>query len=84
MNFDDPSEFTSHLFGFTDLQNLPVGVRGVHILRCDAPSGLKMMPDAPLPGASPQASRVRALRAHYFILSFHNFSQKTRPRRGQT
>jgi len=84
MNFDDPSELTPHLFRFTDLQNPHACVRGVHILRGNAPSGLDMVPDAPLPGAAPQASRVRALRAHYFILSFHNFSPKTRPRRGHT
>ena len=40
-----------------------------------------MVPDTPLPGASPQAICVRALRAHYSV--FPQFSQKARPRRGQ-
>ena len=50
-----------------------MGVGGVNILQRNAPSGLDMVPDAPLPGAAPQANPVRALRAHYFALSFHNF-----------
>ncbi len=72
MNFDDPVEPLFYLFRLI-------------ILHCfDAPSGLDMVPDIPLPGAAPQAIFVQALRAHYFILSFRNFSQQARPRRGQT
>ena len=67
MNFDvspDPVESLSYLFRLIILHYF------------DAPSGLDMVPDAPLPGAAPQANPVRALRAHYFILSFHNFLKK--------
>ena len=72
MNVDDPVEPPPYLFRFM-------------YLHCfDAPSGLDMVPDTPLPGAAPQAIFVQALRAHYFVLSFHNFSQQARPRRGQT
>jgi len=61
-----------------------MGVGGVNILQRNAPSGLNMVLDIPLPGAAPQAICVRALRAHYFVLFFHNFSLQARPRRGYT
>ena len=46
----------------------PSGTAGAQLLgmlRCNAPSGLDMVPDIPLPGAAPQAIYVRALRAHF-------------------
>ena len=67
INFDDPVEPLPFLFRFIILHHF------------DAPSWLHMVPDTPLPGAAPQATFVRALRAHYFVLPFHNFFGKQTP-----
>ena len=85
MNFNGPSDFTPHLFRFTNLQNQHVGVWCVCLFYGVTPfQGWNWFQNAPLPGATPQATYVRALRAQYFVLSFHNFHQQARPRRGHT